>query len=106
MRSEEFPGEIEAEIETVREAAARQLSERRPLAVVEIELKHVTASALLQRESVGGRVGTVAAGAGRHFADDVHRGTDAHAGADAYEEGVAIDVQETCGVVNPDRRAV
>ena len=102
IRSEEFPGEIEAEVETVREAATRELSERRPLAVVDVELKQVTAGPFLDREPVGGLVGTVPAGAGRYFSDEVHRGTHSHTAADTHEESVAIDVQDRGCVVNPD----
>src|SRR5688572_19390287 len=104
--SEEFPSEVEAEIETVREAATRELSERRPLTVVDIELKQVAAGPLLDGEPVGRLVGTVAAGTGSHFCDDVHRGTHSHAAADAHQERVAIDVQDRGRVVNPDWRGV
>src|SRR6186713_1317212 len=94
FRSEEFPGEVEAEIETVRKTATGELSECRPLAVVEVELKDVTARDLLDGEPVGSLIGTVAAGTRSHFADDIHRGAHSHAAADAHEECVAINVQE------------
>src|SRR2546426_862321 len=106
FRSEEFPREVEAEIETVRETTTRELSKRCPLPVVEIELKQVTAHARLDAESVGRLVGTVAAGSRGYFSDDVHTGTHSSAAADAHEECVAIDVQDPGRVVNPDWRGV
>src|SRR5688572_14799345 len=39
---EEFPSEVEAEIETVREAAARDLAQGRPLSVVDVQLEQMT----------------------------------------------------------------
>src|SRR5678809_1309680 len=106
IRAVELPGEVESEIETVREAGSRELPERRPLAVIEIELKHVAACLLLQGEAVGRFAWAVAAGAGDHLADEVHRVAHADAPAEAHHHRVALDVQQRGRVVNPDRGGV
>ena len=95
VRSEEFPGEAEAEIEAVRDATTGELAESRPLPLVEIELKQVAAYTLLHAEPVGRLVRTVAAGTRSDFSDDGHLGAHSHATADGHEERVAIDVQDS-----------
>jgi hypothetical protein len=61
IRSEEFPGEVEPEIQTVRQPTARELPDRRPLAVIEIDLKHVSARTFFERESVSRPIRPIAA---------------------------------------------
>ena len=50
IRSKTFPGEIEAEVETVQESTTRELAERGSLAAVDVELKQVTAGPFLDRD--------------------------------------------------------
>src|SRR5512145_2094850 len=102
MRSEEFPGEVEAEVEAVLEAAACELRERRPLSVVDVDLKEVTAGPLLDGEPECRLVRAVTRRARGHLADQVNRRTHADAPTDADKERVAIDVEVCRRVVNPD----
>ena len=87
-------------------AAARELAQRRPLSVVEVELEHVPAGPLLDGEPPGRFPGTVAVDPRSHFRNHVHRGTDPQAAADTHKDRIEIGVQERRRVVDPDRRAV
>src|SRR5215470_17184405 len=52
VRSVEFPREVESQTEIVRLSTACDLRERRPSAIGEVQLKHVAAGALFDREAV------------------------------------------------------
>src|SRR3984893_13993262 len=102
-RLKELSREVESHIQRVRISASRRLTERRTLAVAEVELKHVSARPLLDTEGEARVARVVARNPWRCFGDDVDRRRQSQPAAHADVKRVAIDVEDRRCVVHPYR---
>ena len=105
-RSEELPREIEPEIQAIRKSATRKLSEGGGEPIREIELKHVPADALLNREAVLGITYGVSGKARRDFGSDINARRHSQPAAQAEKARVSSDTRHGGTVVNPDGRDI
>src|SRR5262245_10534908 len=92
LPSEEFPGEVETEKQTVRKSSACDLPERRGLRVDEIQLKHVSPRPHLDPEPEFLLARGISTDARRHFPDEVCGRRDPDPAAETDEKRIAFDV--------------
>src|SRR5438445_4359506 len=90
--SEKLSRDVESEVPVVgRRAPARDLSHRRSKRIREVELKHMAAGALLDREAALVDARFVSRHPRRELADQIHGRPHVHAGAQADHERV-VDI--------------
>src|SRR5262249_54375573 len=106
VRSVEFPREVESQTEIVRLSTACDLRERRPSAIGEVQLKHVAAGALFDREAVLRFSRGIASEARRYFCNEVDSWAESETAADAQIRRVAVETSGRRGVVHPHGHCV
>src|SRR6059036_839533 len=90
----------------MRLSATRDLRQRGSGTVRKVQLKHVTASALLEREAVLGLARRIAGHTRRYFRSEIDRRAETDSPTHADKRGVAIDAGHRGGVVDPRRHEI